>query len=81
MAMRRVDDDDIDPTAHQLGHAFMAIRGEADRRADGILLEAMIENQPKSDLIAKVVRGLLAGETLAERIGRGRRMCAARAAS
>ncbi len=32
----------------------------SDRRADGILLEAMIDDTPDSDLIAKVVRGLLA---------------------
>jgi hypothetical protein len=32
----------------------------SDRRADGIILEALMENKPKSDLIAKVVRGLLA---------------------
>jgi uncharacterized protein YfaS (alpha-2-macroglobulin family) len=32
----------------------------SDRRDDGILLEAVIEEQPKSDLIPKVVRGLLA---------------------
>ena len=32
----------------------------SDRRADGILLEALIDDQPKSDLIPKIVRGLLA---------------------
>jgi alpha-2-macroglobulin len=32
----------------------------SDRRADGVILEALIEDKPKSDLIAKVVRGLLA---------------------
>jgi hypothetical protein len=32
----------------------------SSRRADGILLEAIIGDQPKSDLIPKVVRGLLA---------------------
>jgi uncharacterized protein YfaS (alpha-2-macroglobulin family) len=32
----------------------------SDRRADGILLEAIIEDRPKSDVIPKVVRGLLA---------------------
>lgn len=32
----------------------------SDRRADGIILESMIEVAPKSDLIPKVVRGLLA---------------------
>jgi uncharacterized protein YfaS (alpha-2-macroglobulin family) len=31
----------------------------SDRRADGILLEAMIGDQPKSDLIPKLVTGLL----------------------
>jgi hypothetical protein len=32
----------------------------SDRRADGILLEAMIGDQPKNDLIPKLVTGLLA---------------------
>jgi len=32
----------------------------SDRRADGVILEALIGDQPQSDLIPKVVRGLLA---------------------
>jgi len=32
----------------------------SNRRADGILLEALIETQPDSDLIPKIVKGLLA---------------------
>jgi alpha-2-macroglobulin len=32
----------------------------SDRRADGVILEALIGDQPESDLIAKVARGLLA---------------------
>lgn len=32
----------------------------SDRRADGIILEALIGDQPKNDLIPKLVRGLLA---------------------
>lgn len=32
----------------------------SDRRADGILLEALIQDQPQSTLIPKIVRGLLA---------------------
>ncbi len=32
----------------------------SDRRADGIILEALIGDDPKNDLIPKVVRGLLA---------------------
>lgn len=32
----------------------------SDRRADGVILEALIGDQPESDLIPKVVRGLLA---------------------
>jgi uncharacterized protein YfaS (alpha-2-macroglobulin family) len=32
----------------------------SDRRADGVLLEALIVDQPDSDLIPKIVRGLLA---------------------
>ncbi|MCU0661318.1 MAG: MG2 domain-containing protein [Myxococcota bacterium] len=35
----------------------------SDRRADGVLLEALVDVQPKSDLIPKVVRGLLAHRT------------------
>jgi uncharacterized protein YfaS (alpha-2-macroglobulin family) len=31
----------------------------SDRRADGIILEALIKDQPSSDLIPKLVRGLL----------------------
>ncbi len=33
----------------------------SDRRADGIVLDALIADQPKSDLIPKLVRGLLDG--------------------
>jgi uncharacterized protein YfaS (alpha-2-macroglobulin family) len=32
----------------------------SNRRADGIILDALIQTQPKSDLIPKVVRGLMA---------------------
>jgi uncharacterized protein YfaS (alpha-2-macroglobulin family) len=32
----------------------------SDRRADGVILEALILDQPKNDLIPKIVRGLLA---------------------
>jgi hypothetical protein len=35
----------------------------SDRRADGVILEALIVDQPESDLIAKVARGLLAHRT------------------
>jgi hypothetical protein len=35
----------------------------SDRRADGIILEALIGDQPNSDLIPKIVRGLLAHRT------------------
>ena len=35
----------------------------SDRRADGLVLEALIEVDPKNDLIPKVVRGLLAHRT------------------
>jgi hypothetical protein len=38
--------------AHLLFHS--------DRRVDGLLLEALIVDQPRSDLIPKIVRGLLA---------------------
>jgi hypothetical protein len=32
----------------------------SDRRADGVILEALIGDQPRNDLIPKIVRGLLA---------------------
>ncbi|MBC7231926.1 MAG: Ig-like domain-containing protein [Chloroflexi bacterium] len=35
----------------------------SDRRADGVILEALIKDQPQSDLIPKIVRGLLAHRT------------------
>jgi len=35
----------------------------SDRRADGIILDALIGDQPQSDLIPKIVRGLLAHRT------------------
>jgi len=36
---------------------------ESDRRADGVVLDALITDQPKSDLIPKIVTGLLAHRT------------------
>ncbi|MBA3715739.1 MAG: hypothetical protein H0W76_25380, partial [Pyrinomonadaceae bacterium] len=35
----------------------------SDRRADGVILESLIGDQPASDLIPKIVRGLLAHRT------------------
>jgi uncharacterized protein YfaS (alpha-2-macroglobulin family) len=35
----------------------------SDRRADGVILEALIGDQPNSDLIPKIVRGLLGHRT------------------
>jgi uncharacterized protein YfaS (alpha-2-macroglobulin family) len=35
----------------------------SNRRADGVILEALIKAQPQSDLIPKIVRGLLAHRT------------------
>lgn len=35
----------------------------SDRRADGIILDALIGDQPQSDLIPKLVRGLLSNRT------------------
>jgi hypothetical protein len=35
----------------------------SDRRADGVILEALIGDRPNSDLIPKIVRGLLAHRT------------------
>lgn len=43
--------------SEEAGYVILA----SDRRVDGILLEAMIKDQPKSDLIPKLARGLLAG--------------------
>ncbi len=37
---------------------YLLLRSE--RRADGVILEALIGDQPESDLVAKVARGLLA---------------------
>ena len=50
------------------GAAHFAVRYEdgahlllhSDRRADGILLEGLLRDTPKSDLVPKIVRGLLA---------------------
>ncbi len=36
---------------------------QSDRRTDGLILDALIAVQPSSDLIPKVVAGLLAGQT------------------
>jgi alpha-2-macroglobulin len=41
------------------GYVIMA----SNRRADGVLLEALIKDQPKSDLVTKITRGLLANRT------------------
>jgi uncharacterized protein YfaS (alpha-2-macroglobulin family) len=35
----------------------------SDRRGDGVILEALIKDQPNNDLIPKIVRGLLAHRT------------------
>lgn len=49
---------------------FVSSYGDSDylllnsnRRADGVILEALIVDQPNSDLISKIVRGLLAHRT------------------
>ncbi len=34
----------------------------SDRRADGVILESLLKAEPESDLIPKIVRGLLAGK-------------------
>jgi hypothetical protein len=44
-------------TSYQDGEHLLM---HSSRRADGIILEALIEDQPDSDLIPKIVRGLLA---------------------
>jgi uncharacterized protein YfaS (alpha-2-macroglobulin family) len=41
------------------GHLIL----NSDRRADGVILESLIKDDPKNDLIPKVVRGLLAHRT------------------
>src|SRR5688572_32739571 len=35
----------------------------SNRRADGVILDALIGDQPQSDLIPKLVRGLLSGRS------------------
>ena len=40
--------------------AYLTLR--SDRRTDGIILDALIEVRPQSDLVPKVVAGLLAGQ-------------------
>ena len=41
----------------------MEVLLHTNRRTDGIILEALIGNQPENDLIPKIVRGLLANKT------------------
>lgn len=45
-------------TRYEEGTAYILFG--SDRRTDAVLLEALIEDSPKSDLIPKIVRGLLA---------------------
>jgi uncharacterized protein YfaS (alpha-2-macroglobulin family) len=48
-------------TSYQEGGAYLVLH--SDRRADGLLLEGMIRDQPNNPLIPKLVRGLLAHRT------------------
>ncbi len=48
-------------TSYQEGGAYLVMH--SDRRVDGLLLEGLIRDQPKSPLIPKLVRGLLAHRT------------------
>ena len=64
MAIRRLLDNRATETAATAHFASSYSDGDylllnSDRRADGIILEALIGDQPKSDLIPKIVRGLL----------------------
>ena len=47
---------------HRLTDDGAAVTLASDRRTDGLILDALIAVRPDSDLIAKVVRGLLAGQ-------------------
>jgi uncharacterized protein YfaS (alpha-2-macroglobulin family) len=64
-AIRRLLDNRADETAGAAHFTtsyadddYLLLR--SDRRADGVILEALIGDQPQSDLIPKVARGLLA---------------------
>jgi hypothetical protein len=64
-AIRRLLDNRADETAGTAHFTtsyadddYLLLR--SDRRADGVILEALIGDQPQSDLIPKVARGLLA---------------------
>jgi len=63
--IRKLLDNRVDETAAYAHFTTSYTDGQylllhSDRRADGVILEALIKDQPKSDLIAKVVKGLLA---------------------
>jgi hypothetical protein len=68
VGMRRLLNNRVTETA---GTAhFVSSYGDSDylilnssRRADGVILEGLITDQPKSDLVPKIVRGLLAHRT------------------
>jgi uncharacterized protein YfaS (alpha-2-macroglobulin family) len=64
-AIRRLLNNRVSETAGTAHFTTSYTDGEylllhSERRADGIILEALIGDQPSSDLIPKVVRGLLA---------------------
>jgi uncharacterized protein YfaS (alpha-2-macroglobulin family) len=64
IAIRRLLDNRATETAATAHFASSYSDGDylllnSDRRADGIILEALIGDQPQSDLIPKIVRGLL----------------------
>jgi uncharacterized protein YfaS (alpha-2-macroglobulin family) len=48
-------------SSYEEGGAYLVLH--SDRRADGLLLEGLIRDQPNSTLIPKLVRGLLAHRT------------------
>jgi uncharacterized protein YfaS (alpha-2-macroglobulin family) len=67
-AIRRLLDNRADETAGTAHFVtsyadddYLLLR--SDRRADAVILEALIGDQPQSDLIPKIVRGLLAHRT------------------
>jgi uncharacterized protein YfaS (alpha-2-macroglobulin family) len=66
--LRRLLNDRVEETAAYAHFTTSYADGQylllaSDRRADAIILEALIKDQPKSDLIPKIVKGLLAHRT------------------
>ena len=63
--IRRYLNNRVTETAGSAHYAVRSTDGDyvvmhSDRVADGVILESLIDDQPKSDLIPKIVRGLMA---------------------